>query len=76
MKMVGTKRITDELNHGCYNENVLKYCFDKPDADSEDKCSDSDDESVCITLENIPHLQLTLAEDEDEEESLGLASDE
>ena len=76
MKMDETRRIADELNRGCYSENVLKYFFDKPDADSEDECSDSNNESDCITLENIPNLQLTLAEDEDEEESLGLASDE
>ena len=76
MKMDEIRRITDELNRGCYSENVLKYFFDKPDADSEDECSDSNNESDCITLENIPNLQLTLAEDEDEEESLCLASDE
>ena len=71
-----TRRIADELNRGCYSENVLKCFFDKPDADSEDECSDSDDESDCITLENIPYLQLTLAKDEDKEEFLSLASDE
>ena len=75
MKMDDTRRIADELNRCCYSKNVLKYFFDKPDADSEDECSDSNDESDSITLENIPNLQLTLAEDEDEEESLGLASD-
>ena len=74
MKMDETKRIADELNRGCYSKNVLKYFFDKPDADSEDsedEYSDSDDESDCITLENIPNLQQAIAE-----ESLGLASDE
>ena len=76
MKMDETRRIADKLNRGYYSVNVLKYFFDKPDADSEDECSDSNNESDCITLENIPNLQLTLAEDEDEEESLGLASDE
>ena len=45
MKMDEIRRITDELNRGCYSENVLKYFFDKQDADSEDVCSDSDDES-------------------------------
>ena len=39
-----TRRI-GELNRSCYSENVLKYFFDKPDADSEDECSNSDDES-------------------------------
>ena len=45
MKMDETRRIADELNRGCYSENVLKYIFDKLDADSEDECSDSEDES-------------------------------
>ena len=78
------KRIADELNRGCYSENVLKFFFDKPGAssaqanltsDSEDGFSD--DESGCITLDDIPNQQLTLAEDEDEEEeSIGLTSDD
>ncbi|KAL7384320.1 hypothetical protein ABVT39_028073 [Epinephelus coioides] len=66
-----------------------QYFFDKTDAsgyadadltsDSEPELedeSDEIDESDCITLENIPNLQLTLAEDEDDEESLGLAAEE
>lgn len=56
----------------------MKYFFDKPDAyeqaltDSEDDLSD--DESGIIRLNNIPNLQLS--EDKDEEECIGLASDE
>ena len=41
MKMDETRRIADELNRCCYSENVLKYFFNKPDADSEDECSDT-----------------------------------
>ena len=78
MKMDAAKIIADELNRGRYTENVLKYFFDKPDAyeqaltDSEDDLSD--DESGIIRLNNIPNLQLS--EDKDEEECIGLASDE
>ncbi|XDV25951.1 hypothetical protein PO909_029775 [Leuciscus waleckii] len=77
MKMDAAKIVADELNRGRYT-NVLKYFFDKPDAyeqaftDSEDDLSD--DESGMIRLNNIPNLQLS--EDEDEEECIGLASDE
>ena len=45
MKMDETRRIAEELNRGCHSEHVLKYFFDKPDADSEDECSDKDNES-------------------------------
>ncbi|CAM4599721.1 unnamed protein product [Leuciscus chuanchicus] len=75
--MDAAKIVADELNRGRYT-NVLKYFFDKPDAyeqaftDSEDDLSD--DESGMIRLNNIPNLQLS--EDEDEEECIGLASDE
>ncbi|ROL51095.1 hypothetical protein DPX16_14626 [Anabarilius grahami] len=76
--MDAAKNIADELNRGRYTENVLKYFFEKPDdyeqalTDSEDDLSD--DESSIIRLNNIPNLQLS--EDEDEEECIGLASDE
>jgi len=77
VKMDATKIIADELNHGRYTENVLKYFFDNPDAyeqelaDSEDDLTD--DESGIIRLNNIPNLQLS--KDEDEEECIRLASD-
>ncbi|XDV25937.1 hypothetical protein PO909_029761 [Leuciscus waleckii] len=71
------KIVADELNRGRYT-NVLKYFFDKPDAYEQaltDSADDlSDDESGMIRLNNIPNLQLS--EDEDEEECIGLASDE
>ncbi|ROI16573.1 hypothetical protein DPX16_22550 [Anabarilius grahami] len=76
--MDAAKNIADELNRARYTENVLKYFFEKPDdyeqalTDSEDDLSD--DESSIIRLNNIPNLQLS--EDEDEEECIGLASDE
>ena len=72
------KMNADELNRGRYTENVLKFFFDKPDAyeqvltDSEDDLSD--DESGIIRLYRIPNLQLS--KDDDEEECIGLASDE
>ncbi|XP_055076286.2 uncharacterized protein [Misgurnus anguillicaudatus] len=76
-----TETVADELNRGCYAENVLKYFFDKPDSyeqaltDSEDDLSD--DESDMIRLYNIPNLQLSEDdEDQDEEECIELASDE
>ncbi len=85
MKMEQEKHIAEELNRGCYCANVLQYFFIKTDsscyADLTDSESEVEDEtdidtSNCITLENIPNLQLTLAEDEDDEESLGLAAEE
>lgn len=86
MKMEQEKRIAEELNRGCYSANVLQYFFNKTDSsgyadltsDSESEVEDETDidMSDCITLENIPNLQLTLAEDEDDEESLGLAAEE
>ncbi|XP_026064196.1 uncharacterized protein LOC113047130 isoform X3 [Carassius auratus] len=78
MKMDAAKIIADELNRGIYTGNVLKYLFDKTDAyeqaltDSQGNLSN--DESGIIRLYNIPNLQLS--EDEDEEECIGLASDE
>lgn len=89
MKMDQEKHIAEELNRGCYSTNLWQYFFDKTDAsgyadadltsDSEPELEDETDEideSDCITLENIPNLQLTLAEDEDDEESLSLAAEE
>lgn len=77
------KCIAEELNRGCYSANLWQYFCETPDTSGysdADFTSDSDectdDESDCITLENMPNLQLTLAEDEDEEESLGLAAEE
>ncbi|KAL7390188.1 hypothetical protein ABVT39_016614 [Epinephelus coioides] len=89
MKMDQEKCIAEELNRGYYSANLWQYFFNKTDAsgyadanltsDSEPKLEDETDEidkSDCITLENIPNLQLNLAEDEDNEESLGLSAEE
>ncbi|KAG5260589.1 hypothetical protein AALO_G00294190 [Alosa alosa] len=66
--------IAEELNRGSYS-TLWEYFCDKPGAsgyphgdltpESEDECTD--DESDFIKLENIPNLQLTLADDEDED---------
>ena len=74
MKMGETRRIADELNRGCSSENVWKYFFasQMPILKTSAVIATT---KATITLENIPNLQLTLAEDKDEEESRS-ASDE
>lgn len=74
--MDAIKLVAQQLNRGFTND--LKYFFYNPDAyeqplsDSED--DQSDKESDMITRNNISNLQLS--KDEDEEEGIGLASDE
>ncbi|KAK5622835.1 hypothetical protein CRENBAI_024141 [Crenichthys baileyi] len=73
-----------ELNRGRYNTSLWEYMFTSTDDDaglSSDSESEGDevediDDSDCITLENIPSFQLTLTQDEDDEESFGLAAEE
>ncbi|KAG7481875.1 hypothetical protein JOB18_007261 [Solea senegalensis] len=82
MNMDQEQRIAEELNRGCYSANLCQYFSattgDDLTSDSEPELEDEEeiDVSDCITLENIPNLQLTLAEDEDDEEALGLVAEE
>ncbi|MEQ2265604.1 hypothetical protein XENORESO_009741 [Xenotaenia resolanae] len=45
-------------------------------SDSESEGDEAEDDGDCITLENIPSLQLSSTQDEDDEESFGLAAEE
>ncbi|MEQ2179138.1 hypothetical protein GOODEAATRI_021559 [Goodea atripinnis] len=45
-------------------------------SDSESEGDEVEDDSDCITLENIPSLQLSSSQDEDDEESFELVAEE
>ncbi|KAK5606982.1 hypothetical protein CRENBAI_011362 [Crenichthys baileyi] len=75
-------RIAQELNCGSYSTSLWEYMFTRTDDDagpssyseSEGDEAEEIDGSARITLKNIPSFQLT--QDEDEEESFGLAAEE
>ncbi|KAK5610698.1 hypothetical protein CRENBAI_001297 [Crenichthys baileyi] len=77
------ERIGQDLNRSCYSASLWDYMFTRTDAkaglssDSEsgDEAEEIDN-SDCITLGNIPSFQLTLTQDEDDEESFGLVAEE
>ncbi|MEQ2198739.1 hypothetical protein XENOCAPTIV_017510 [Xenoophorus captivus] len=74
------QRVANELNHGCYSASLWEYMFSSTAAglssDSESEGDEAEDDSDCITLENIPSLQLSSTQDEDDKESFGLVAEE
>lgn len=65
-------RIAEELNHGSATPAVWQEFLDG-DLTSDDEHNNDQD---CITLENVPSLQMGVAGDDDEEECVGLAAEE
>lgn len=51
--MDAAKNVADELNRGRYNENVLKYFFDKPDAYEQAFTDSEDDLMYNIRLDSL-----------------------
>ncbi|MEQ2195080.1 hypothetical protein XENOCAPTIV_007235 [Xenoophorus captivus] len=75
------QRVANELNRGCYSASLWENMFSSTAAaglssDSESEGDEAEDDSDCITLENIPSLQLSSTQDEGDEESFGLAAEE
>ncbi|KAK5603536.1 hypothetical protein CRENBAI_005532, partial [Crenichthys baileyi] len=76
------QRVANELNRGCYGASLWEYMFSSTatatglSSDSESEGDEAEDDSDCITLENIPSLQLSSTQDEDDEENFGLAAEE
>ncbi|KAK5614320.1 hypothetical protein CRENBAI_004293 [Crenichthys baileyi] len=76
------QRVANDRNCSCYSNSLWEYTFSSTVAaaglssDSESEGDKAEDDSNCITLENIPSLQLSSTQDEDDEESFGLAAEE
>ncbi|KAK5623803.1 hypothetical protein CRENBAI_005003 [Crenichthys baileyi] len=72
------QRVANKLNRGCYSASLCEYMFSSTAAglssDSESEGDEAEDDSDCITLENS--LQMSSTQDEDDEESFGLAAEE
>ncbi|MEQ2261315.1 hypothetical protein XENORESO_008620, partial [Xenotaenia resolanae] len=76
-----TQRVANELSRGCSSASLWENMFSSTAAaglssDSESEGDEAEDDSDCITLGNFPNLQLSSTQDEDDEESFGLAAEE
>ncbi|MEQ2183613.1 hypothetical protein GOODEAATRI_034623 [Goodea atripinnis] len=79
--MVRAQRVANELSRGCYSASLWEKMFSSTAAaglssDSESEGDEAEDDGDCITVENIPSLQLSSTQEEDDEESFGLAAEE
>ncbi|KAK5613148.1 hypothetical protein CRENBAI_000903 [Crenichthys baileyi] len=76
----GLKKTEEVSNPSCYSSSLWEYMFSSTapglSSDSESEGVEAEDDSDCITLKNIPSLQLSSTQDEDDEESFGLAAEE
>ncbi|MEQ2182094.1 hypothetical protein GOODEAATRI_018586 [Goodea atripinnis] len=75
------QRVANGLNRAFYIASLWENMFSSTAAaglssDSESEGDEAEHDSDCITLENIPSLQLSSTQDEDDEESFGLAAEE